>query len=257
MDYVPTNTHSSQGESQLYIFEDNEAVIKMIIKGQSSTMRHVSTFVPVSWMCKKQASVSLNPTESEVIALDAGLRMVYPLSISGIWLLTYCILSPTKHRDTKSGRNMQRNKPSSKHTNTQIKTQVQHNGVEFSNVDSVSSNVKSLVLAPCFTFFEDNEAVIKMIIKSKSPTMRHVSRTHRIALDWLFDRVNLDPKIQIKFVDTKNQHADILTKSNFTRDEWNHLLRLFNISNFSSASCPQTKSKRIQEVTREERIVAK
>ena len=45
--------------------------------------------------------------------------------------------------------------------------------------------------------FEDNEAVIKMIIKGRSPTMRHVPRTHRVTLDWLFDRVNLDPKIQI------------------------------------------------------------
>ena len=52
--------------------------------------------------------------------------------------------------------------------------------------------------------FEDNEAVIKMIIKGRSPTMRHVSRTHRVALDWLFDRLNLDPKIQIKYMDTKN-----------------------------------------------------
>ena len=42
--------------------------------------------------------------------------------------------------------------------------------------------------------FEDNEAVIKMIIKGRSPTMRHVSRTHRVALDWLFDRINLTPK---------------------------------------------------------------
>ena len=75
--------------------------------------------------------------------------------------------------------------------------------------------------------FEDNEAVIKMIIKERSPTMRHVSRTLRIALDWLFDRINLDPKIQIKYIDTKNQLADILTKGNFTRDERNHLLCLF------------------------------
>ena len=42
--------------------------------------------------------------------------------------------------------------------------------------------------------FEDNEAVIEMIIKGRSPTMRHVSRTHRVALDWLFDRINLEPK---------------------------------------------------------------
>ena len=38
VDYEPTNTHSFQGESQLYIFEDNEAVIKMIIKGRSPTL---------------------------------------------------------------------------------------------------------------------------------------------------------------------------------------------------------------------------
>ena len=85
--------------------------------------------------------------------------------------------------------------------------------------------------------FEDNEAVIKMIMKGRSPTMRHVSRTHRVALDWLFDRINLDPKIQIKYIDTKNQLADILTKGNFTREEWNHLLSLFNISHFSSTAC--------------------
>ena len=84
---------------------------------------------------------------------------------------------------------------------------------------------------------EENEAAIKMIIKGRSPTMRHVSRTRRVALDWVFDRINLDPKSQIKYVDTKNQLADILTKGNFTRDEWTHLLRLFNIMSFSMFSC--------------------
>ena len=33
------------------------------------------TFVPVSWMCKKQTSVSHSSTEAEIISLDAGLRM--------------------------------------------------------------------------------------------------------------------------------------------------------------------------------------
>ena len=55
------------------------------------------------------------------------------------------------------------------------------------------------------------QAVIKMIINGRSPTMRHVSRTHRVALDWLFDRINLDPNIQIKYVHTKKptrRHTD-------------------------------------------------
>ena len=40
----------------------------------------------------------------------------------------------------------------------------------------------------------------------------------------------------------KTQLEDILTKGNFTRDEWNHLLHLFNSRNFSCASGPQTMS---------------
>ena len=73
----------------------------------------------------------------------------------------------------------------------------------------------------------------------------------------LFDRINLDPKIQIKYIDTKNQLADILTKGNFTRDEWNHQLCLFNISHFSSTDCSEVMSKRTQKDSGEERVTAK
>ena len=96
--------------------------------------------------------------------------------------------------------------------------------------------------------FEDNEVVIKMIMKGRSPTMRHVSRIHRVALDWLFDRINLDPKIQIKY---------ILTRGNFTRGEWNHWLALFNISHFSSTACIAAIAKRAQQESGEGRVTDK
>ena len=47
-------TQCSQGESQLYICEDNEAVIKMIIKGRSPTMRHVSRTQSCAWLVVRQ-----------------------------------------------------------------------------------------------------------------------------------------------------------------------------------------------------------
>ena len=65
------------------------------------------------------------------------------------------------------------------------------------------------------------------------------------------------PKIQIKYIDTKNQLADFLTKGNFTRDEWNHLLTLFNISHFSSTACTAAMAKRAQQESGEERVTAK
>ena len=62
-------------------------------------------------------------------------------------------------------------------------------------------------------------------------------------------------------INTKHQLTDILTKGNFTRDEWNNLLHLFNISQFRPTSC--TKNFMLQngeENTRskeEERVVSK
>ena len=64
-------------------------------------------------------------------------------------------------------------------------------------------------------------------------------------------------KIQIRYIDTKSQFADILTKGNFTRNEWNHLLCLFNISHFSSTNCSEVMSKRTQKHSGEERVAAK
>ena len=125
------------------------------------------------------------------------------------------------------------------------------------NVGCVPSNVQFSHQEALLYVFEDNEAVIKMIIKGTSPTMRHVFRTHGVSLDWLFDRLNFDPKIQIKYIDTKNQLADMLTKGNFTRDEWNHLLCLFNISHFSSTVCSEAMAKRVQKNSGEERVTAK
>ena len=124
------------------------------------------------------------------------------------------------------------------------------------NVDVISSNVNSSRQEALFYVCEDNETVIKMLIKGRSPTMRHVSRTHRVPLDWLFHRINLNPQIQIKYIDTKNQLAEILTKGNFTRDEWNHLMCLFNISHISSTDYSAVMLKRTQKDSGEERVTA-
>ena len=64
---------------------------------------------------------------------------------------------------------------------------------QLKQVDNVPSNTQSSQGDSKWYIFEDNEAVVKMVIKGCSPTIRHVSRTHRVALDWLFDRINFDP----------------------------------------------------------------
>ena len=66
--------------------------------------------------------------------------------------------------------------------------------------------------------FEDNEAVIKMIIKGLSPYMRHVSRTRRLNLDWLYDRIHLVKTSQVKYMNTTQQTVDVLTEGSFAQE---------------------------------------
>ena len=163
------------------------------------------TFVPISWMCKKQTAVSHSSTESEIISLDTRLRLDgYPAL--ELWDLIVSVFGNVSRVSDRSG---QPDNDVHKHHKSQKRINVME------NIDSVPSNVQSSRQEALLYVFEDNEAVIKMITKGRSPTMRHVSKTHRVALDWLFDRINLDSKIQIKFIDTKNQLADILTEGNF------------------------------------------
>ena len=58
--------------------------------------------------------------------------------------------------------------------------------VDLSNVDPVLSNAHLSGKESQLFIFEDSDAVIKMITKGRSPAMRHVSRTQRVALDWFF-----------------------------------------------------------------------
>ena len=184
-------------------------------------------------MCKKQTSVSHSSTESEIISLDTGLRLD-GLPALQLWDLIVSVLGNISHISDRTG----------KPVNDVHKHHKPHKKIDaMKDIDFVPSNVQSARQEALLYVFEDNEAVIKMIIKGRSPTMRHVSRTHRVALDWLFGRINLDSKIQIEYIDTKNQLADILTKGNFTRDEW----IIFCVCSTSAISAPSTASKRCRQ----------
>ena len=199
-------------------------------------------------MCKIQTAVSHSSTESEIISLDTGLRLD-GLPALELWDLVVVYVL---------GNNSRVSDPSGEPESGDHKHHKSHNKIDVTrDFDAVPSNVQSARQEASLYVFVDNEAAIKMIIKGRSPTMRHVSRTHRVSLDWLFGRINLDPKIQIKSIETKNQFADILTKGNFTRDVWNHLLNLFNVSHFSSTACTAAMAKRVQQGSGEERVTAK
>ena len=88
------------------------------------------------------------------------------------------------------------------------------------SVAQMSSNCAQLFID------EDNGRVIEVRRMGARPHTRLVSRTHRVNLDWLIERINLSSNASRKDVHTKKQIADIPTKGSFTCDEWYELMTL-------------------------------
>ena len=60
------------------------------------------TFVPISWMCKKQTAVSHSSTESEIISLATGLRLD-GLPAPELWDLIVSVLGNVSRVSDRSG----------------------------------------------------------------------------------------------------------------------------------------------------------
>ena len=116
------------------------------------------TFVPTSWMCKKQTSVSHSSTESEIISLDAGLMFGRILALD-LWDLIVSVLGNKTQTTERPGRPVIIDKSQRSRGKTNV----------LNNIDCVPSNVQSSHQEVLLYVFEDNEAVINMIIKEEVP----------------------------------------------------------------------------------------
>ena len=61
------------------------------------------TFVPISWMCKKQTAVSHSSTESEIISLDTGLRLDWIHALD-LWDLIVLVLGSVSQISDRQNR---------------------------------------------------------------------------------------------------------------------------------------------------------
>ena len=119
------------------------------------------TFVPISWMCKKQTSVSHCSTESESISLDAGLRLdgIPALDLRDLIVLVLGNIVQTHYRTGQPVVNCDKSHGPNKRSQGMFN--VLH------DVDCVPSNVQFSHQQALLYVFEDNEAVIKMITKGR------------------------------------------------------------------------------------------
>ena len=83
-------------QCRLGLFQDSD------LAGGTLCVFGSHTFVPISWMCKKQTSISHSSTESAIISLDAGLRLD-GLPALDLWDLIVSVFGNTIQTPERSG----------------------------------------------------------------------------------------------------------------------------------------------------------
>ena len=72
-----------------------------------------------------------------------------------------------------------------------------------------------------FGFFYDNKAMISVVRSGKNPTMRHLERSHGVAVTWMHDMFERD-YMYLAYEVTDRMAADIYTKAFSDSRKWKH-----------------------------------
>ena len=97
------------------------------------------TFIPISWMCKKQTAVSHSSTESEIIFLDARLRLDALFALE-LWDLIVFVSGSMTQTTESTGRPV----------DTERRQQSQRTINVLNNIDCVPSNASLRIKKICF-----------------------------------------------------------------------------------------------------------
>ena len=157
-------------------------------------------------------------SESEIIALEASTRME-GLPALLLWEQVIEVFGPVRgdsHKPTPAP------KPKVKETFEEMVQRILGDVDKVPETAILQSGLAKLVL------LEDNEAVIKILAKGRSAKLRHVARTHRVNLDFLYDIFRY-PDVTARYVKTNYQIADIGTKAINKGDTWQLLQGLMGI----------------------------
>ena len=93
-------------QCRLGLFEDSDFAGDLedskSTSGRTFCVFGIHTFVPISWMCKKQTSVSHSATKSEIISWDDGLRLDGIPALE-LWDLIVLVLGNTTQIHDRTG----------------------------------------------------------------------------------------------------------------------------------------------------------
>ena len=128
-------------QCRLGLFQDSDFEDSKSTSGGTFCVFGSHTFVPITWICKKQTSVPNSLTESEIISLDAGFRLD-GIPAFDLWDLIVAVLGNTNQSNKERG-DMLMNKREARSTPHTIQKRKQSHGVinDLDNVDFIQTSI--------------------------------------------------------------------------------------------------------------------
>ena len=146
------------------------------------------TFAPLRWMSKEQTSVYTVRLKLTLFLWTLVFAwMVFPLFISAIGLLSYILLQSNPEHGAVS----QLRQKHWKHLYARLKNQSLTRLKFLAAQCSCHFKRKTISLRrSALHFWRHWSSNQECLFQGRSPTMRHASRIHRVALDWLIDGIS-------------------------------------------------------------------
>ena len=198
-----------------------------------------NTYYPLNAFSKKQTSITMSSTESEVVSANHGVRAQGLPSLS-LWIFLWrqVEIDPANHKvrpktpcPVKIDGVVARVDPEL----DEIRYGENSGGRTIANLQGLNVGLSDKFQ---IQFLEDNQATITIVTKGDSEKMRHTDRTQNISFGWLKQQFEVKHFNMVN-VDTSEQVADVFTKPFAEKAKWLHALRLIN-----HLDCPEVAPKK-------------
>ena len=219
------------GDWKLWLFCDADWAGEYDSKSTSGCALYLvgpNTYYPLNAFSKKQTSITMSSTESEVVSANHGIRAQGLPGLS-LWQFLWKEVVVSADRKVRP-----KSKPAPKDEGFVARIdpeldEIRYGGTQHDGTSVADINGLNLHLSEQFQvqFLEDNQATMTIITKGDSEKMRHTDRTQRISFGWLKQQFERGLFNMIN-VDTDEQVADIFTKPFSDKTKWNRALALIN-----------------------------
>ena len=233
-------------DCRLWLFSDSDFAGEYDSKSTTGCAMFLvgpNTYFPLNAFSKKQTSITMSSTESEVVAANHGLR-AEGLPCLSLWYFLW---------RGEAGRKAEPRAEKGSEVVARIDPELDEIRYGTTRPDGVSiADVNGLCVQLPRSFevrhMEDNQATITLLLLGQAGVLRHTDRTQRVSFSWLKQQYD-HGHFRLLNVGTSEQTADVFTKPFTEKNKWAHALKLIGHTSSAHAGCKPVSKVDIAEKT--------